>query len=67
MQRGDQILDSQRYIDVDSIEPKCDELRMINRSLAEKLLQRIDTLKKSKTFQIRIKKVCKVFQVSWSV
>lgn len=57
MQRGDQMLDSQRYIDVDSIEPKCEELRMINRSLAEKLLQRIDLLKKLRIFQIRIKKV----------
>lgn len=59
MQRSDQILDSQRYIDVDDIELKSQELRMINQSLAEKLLERINALKTARIFQMRIKKVCK--------
>ncbi len=57
MQRGDQILDSQRYVDVDDIESKGHELRMVNQSLAEKLLDRINVLKKSRIFQSRLKKV----------
>lgn len=57
MQRGDQILDSQRYVDVDEIEAKSQELRLVNQSLAEKLLERISTLKRARMFQIRMKKV----------
>lgn len=57
MQRGDDILDDQRYVDVDSIEPKSQELRIVNRSLAEKLLERINVLTKARMFQMRIKKV----------
>lgn len=57
LQCGMKLLASKRYIVLESIQPKCDEVRRLVQSFNERLEKRLQTLNKSCELQARIQKV----------
>lgn len=55
---GRQLLASKRYIVLESIQPKCDEVQRLLQTLNDRLDKRLQTLNKSCELQARIQKVC---------
>lgn len=58
LQCGRQLLDSKRFIVLESIQPKCDEVQRLVQTLNDRLDKRLQTLNKSCELQARIQKVC---------
>jgi len=55
---GGQLLTSKRFIVLESIQPKCDEVQRLLQTLNDRLEKRLQTLNKSCELQARIQKVC---------
>jgi len=60
---GGQLLASKRFIVLESIQPKCDEVQRLLQTLNDRLERRLQTLNKSCELQARIQKVCIKFNI----
>lgn len=58
LQCGEHLLTSKRFIVLESIRPKCDEVQRLIQTLNDRLKKRLQTLNKSCELQARIQKVC---------
>lgn len=58
MRCGEQLLASKRFIVLESVQPKCDEVQRLIQTLNDRLEKRLQTLNKSCELQARIQKAC---------
>jgi hypothetical protein len=64
---GGQLLASKRFIVLESIQPKCDEVQRLIQTLNDRLEKRLQTLNKSCELQARIQKVSIHFTIRYTI